>query len=93
MHVSLIGVNYSTTPVRFLEKLTISPPQLQDSLLLLRQHVPHGIILSTCNRTEVYAMGDDDHSTEEASYNFMNALTVVSFAAVLPYIYLRTIET
>ncbi len=93
MHVSLVGVNYSTTPVRFLEKLTISTPQLQDSLLLLRQHVPHGIILSTCNRTEVYAMGDDDHSTEEASFNFLNALTGVSFADVLPYIYLCKNET
>ncbi len=93
MHVSLVGVNYSTTPVRFLEKLTISPPQLQDSLSLLRQHVPHGIILSTCNRTEVYTMGDDDQSIEEASFNFLNALTGVSFSDVLPYIYLCKNET
>ena len=93
MHVSLVGVNYSTTPIRFLEKLTISTAKLQDSLLLLHQHVPHGIILSTCNRTEIYAMGDDDHSTEEASFNFLNAITGVSFADVLPYIYLRKNET
>ena len=93
MHVSLVGVNYSTTPVRFLEKLTISTPRLHDSLLLLRQHVHHGIILSTCNRTEVYAIGDDDHSTEEASFNFLNALTGVSFVDVLPYIYLCKNET
>ena len=88
MHVSLVGVNYSTTPVRFLERLTIGIPQLQDSLLLLRQHAPHGIILSTCNRTEVYTMGGDDQSIEEASFNFLNALTDGSFTDVLPHIYL-----
>jgi glutamyl-tRNA reductase len=88
MYVSLVGVNYSTTPVRFLEKLTISTSQLQDSLLLLRQYVPHGIIFSTCNRTEIYAMGNDDYSTEEATFNFLNAMMGVSFADVLPYVYL-----
>ncbi len=93
MHINLVGVNYSTTPIKFLEKLTISTPQLQDSLLLLRHQVSHGIILSTCNRTEIYAVGDERHSTEEASINFLNAVTGVSFADLLPHIYLHKNET
>ena len=39
------------------ERLAISAAQLHDSLLLLRQHIPHGVILSTCNRTEIYVSG------------------------------------
>ncbi|MFQ5924714.1 MAG: glutamyl-tRNA reductase [Dehalococcoidia bacterium] len=93
MHVSVVGVNYSTTPIRFLEKLTISTPRLQDSLLLLRHQVSHGIILSTCNRTEVYAAGDDDHSAEEASIDFLKASGNVSDAELLPHIYRYKDET
>lgn len=91
MYVSLVGVNYSTTPIRFREKLAVSTDGLHDSLLLLRHYVPHGIILATCNRTEVYAM--DTHPAEEASINFLNAMTGVSFADLLPHIYLRKNET
>lgn len=91
MYVSLVGVNYSTTPIRFREKLAISTDRLHDSLLLLRHYVPHGIILATCNRTEVYAM--DSHPAEEAIVNFLNALTGVSFADLLPHLYLHKDET
>ncbi len=91
MYVSAVGVNHSTSPVRFREKLAISNEALYDGLKLLRQYVPDGIILSTCNRTEVYAM--DSHPAEEASINFLNAVTRVSFADLLPHIYLRKNET
>lgn len=91
MYVSAVGVNHSTSPVRFREKLAISNEALYDGLKLLRQHVPDGIILSTCNRTEVYAM--DSHPAEEASINFLNAVTRVSFTDLLPHIYLHKNET
>ena len=91
MYVSVVGVNYSTTAIKFREKLAISTERLHDSLLLLRHYVSHGIILSTCNRTEIYAM--DNHPTEEASISFLNAMTGVSFADLLPHIYLCKNET
>ncbi len=89
MYVSLVGVNYSTTPIRVREKLAISKDRLYHNLLLLRQYVAHGIILATCNRTEVYAMD----SAEEASINFLSAMSGVSFADLLPHIYLSKNET
>ncbi len=91
MQVRLVGVNHSTAPIAIREKLAISTDRLHDSLLQLRHHVPHGIILSTCNRTEVYAA--DSHPTEQASINFLNAATDVSFADLLPHIYLHKTET
>ena len=91
MYVSLVGLNHSTTPVTIREKVAISVEQLDNSLLLLRHYVPHGIILSTCNRTEVYAIGS--HPIEEAIINFLNTITGVSFADLLPHIYLRENET
>lgn len=91
MYVSLVGVNYSTTPIKFREKFAIGTDKLHDSLLLLQHYVPHGIILSTCNRTEIYAV--DNESTEEASINFLSAVTGVPFVDLLPHIYLRKNET
>ncbi|MDP6825061.1 MAG: glutamyl-tRNA reductase [Dehalococcoidales bacterium] len=91
MNISLVGVNHSTTPVAVREKVAINAEQLESSLLLLRHYVPHGIILSTCNRTEVYAIGNQP--TEEAIINFLNATTGVSFTDLLPHIYLREDKT
>lgn len=91
MYVSLVGVNYSTTPIKFREKFAIGTDKLHDSLLLLQHYVPHGIILSTCNRTEIYAV--DNESTEEASINFLSTVTGVPFVDLLPHIYLRKNET
>ena len=87
MHVSVVGVNYSTTPVRFLEKLAITTPQLHHSLLLLRRQVSHGIILSTCNRTEVYAVANDAYPIEQSSINFLKTRANISDDDLLPHIY------
>ncbi len=91
MQVSLVGINHQTTPVTIREKVAIGADDIEDSLMLLRHHVPHGIVLSTCNRTEVYAAGN--HPAEEASINFLTAMTGVSFTDLLPHIYLRKNET
>ena len=73
MHISLVGINHSTAPITIREKLAITRGRLRDSLSLLCRYVPHGIILSTCNRTEVYTIDSDGFRAEEASINFLKA--------------------
>jgi len=73
MHISLVGINHSTAPITIREKLAITRGRLRDSLSLLCHYVPHGIILSTCNRTEVYTIDSDGFRAEEASINFLKA--------------------
>ena len=87
MHVSIVGVNHNTTPLRFLERLAITTPQLHDSLLLLRQQVSHGIILSTCNRTEVYTVASDACPIEQSGINFLKTRANISDDDLLPHIY------
>ncbi|MFC2014751.1 glutamyl-tRNA reductase [Chloroflexota bacterium] len=91
MNISLVGVNHNTAPITIREKMAISAEQLENSLLILRHYVPHGVILSTCNRTEVYAVGS--YPAEEAIINFLNTMTGVSFVDLLPHIYLRENKT
>ena len=93
MKVCLVGVNYSKTPVTVREKLTISNPQLQDALQLLGNHVPQGIILSTCNRIEIYTVTDKDPSPELKLIAFLKSWTNLSDEDLLPHIYIRQDET
>ena len=91
MHISLVGVNHQTAPITIREKASISSDGISESLQLLHQYAPHAVLLSTCNRTEVYAM--DNQPTEEACIDFLMAITDVSFANLLPHIYLHQNET
>ena len=89
MKVYLLGVNYSKTPVAIREKLTISSTQLQDALHLLGNYVSQGIILSTCNRVEIYTVTDRDPSPELALITFLKSWTNLSDTDLLPYAYIH----
>ncbi|MFT4578802.1 MAG: glutamyl-tRNA reductase [Nitrospinales bacterium] len=53
----LVGVNHKTTPVAIREKLAFSQAKLEASLeeLVSSPEIIENIILSTCNRVEIYA--------------------------------------
>ncbi len=87
MQLSLVGVNHLTAPITIREKAAIGAGKLQDSLSLLRSHVSQGIILSTCNRTEVYAVDSEGRHAEEVSLNFLKAHLDISDADLLQYSY------
>ena len=54
LHLNVVGINHRTAPLEFREKLAIGGPKLGPSLTSLSSFTAQGIILSTCNRTEVY---------------------------------------
>ncbi len=59
MNFILAGLNIEHSPVEFLESVTIPTHSLKGHLERLATHAGGGIILSTCNRTEIYAVVDD----------------------------------
>jgi len=64
MKILVTGVNHKTAPIEVREKLVFSGDKLQKGLdqLLLNPAIEGGIILSTCNRIEIYI---DIKETEE----------------------------
>ncbi len=54
--ILVVGANHRTAPVEVREKLALTSNQLEEAHHLLTRYVNQGVILSTCNRTEVYAM-------------------------------------
>ncbi len=57
-----IGLNHKTAPVNIRERLAFGPDIIVAALRGLREQagVDESVILSTCNRTEVYCAADDD---------------------------------
>lgn len=64
MHTIVVGVNYRTAPVELREQLSFIESQLPEAMETLQQEksILENIILSTCNRTEVYAVVDQLHT-------------------------------
>lgn len=70
MRLIVAGIDYRTAPVEVREQVAVSTERLPDALAALRQYVPQAVILSTCNRTEVYTAGEDgaDSATEITAF-------------------------
>ncbi|MFZ5817973.1 MAG: glutamyl-tRNA reductase [Bacillota bacterium] len=60
MNIVMIGLNYKTAPVEVREALAVPAAAIQAALA--RFHalpLAEAVLLSTCNRTEVYAVGEE----------------------------------
>src|ERR1700676_3821622 len=59
MALNILGINHKTAPVALREKVAFSEDRLAAALRTLRQEngIAEVVILSTCNRTEVYWSG------------------------------------
>jgi glutamyl-tRNA reductase len=73
MHLFVVGLSHKTAPVEIREKLSFPEGCLPDALRALcgREEIMECCILSTCNRTEVYAV-TEGRSGEEAVLKFLS---------------------
>jgi glutamyl-tRNA reductase len=58
VHISVTGVSHHETPVELRERFAFGAEQLTPSLQRLPAELGGGVILSTCNRTELYLAAD-----------------------------------
>ena len=60
MQLYTVGINHTTAPIAIREKVAFDPDHLSQALLELMEHkVSEAAILSTCNRSEIYANARD----------------------------------
>ncbi|MGM9949737.1 MAG: glutamyl-tRNA reductase [Lysinibacillus sp.] len=64
MHTLVVGLNYRTAPVEIREKLSFAERDLPDAMKVLQKEksILENVIVSTCNRTEIYAVVDQLHT-------------------------------
>ncbi|MBM7701335.1 glutamyl-tRNA reductase [Metabacillus iocasae] len=64
MHIIAVGLNYRTAPVEIREKLSFNEHELPSAMKALsnQKSILENVIISTCNRTEIYAVVDQLHT-------------------------------
>lgn len=93
MRINLVGIDHQTAPVAIREKVAISTKKLDDALPMLRDYISRGIILSTCNRTEVYTIDSDARHAEKASLDFLKAHVNIPNVDLRQHVYLLEDKT
>lgn len=64
MHILAVGLNHKTAPVEIRERLAFQEAELDEALIQLKNQksVFEAVIVSTCNRTELYVVSDQQHT-------------------------------
>lgn len=57
MPILTVGLNHRTAPVALRERFALSGEQLAAALAAARAELDEAVVLATCNRTEIYAVG------------------------------------
>ncbi len=90
MHIIVVGLSHKTAPVEIREKLAIPESRMGEALARLcsYQGVREGVLLSTCNRVEVYAVVDEIESGYGRIQDFLaDAHLSLSSEQLTPHLY------
>jgi glutamyl-tRNA reductase len=71
--VVVVGLNHRTVPLEILERMTVRDAHLPKALhdLCGREHLSEAVVLSTCMRTEIYAVAGRFHGAMSDIRNFL----------------------
>ena len=80
MSVVVVGLNHRTVPLDLLERMTIPASRLPKALadLTSREHINEAVVLSTCNRIEVYVFAEKFHGAYQDIRNFFAEVSHVA---------------
>ncbi|MGO3733003.1 MAG: glutamyl-tRNA reductase [Vagococcus sp.] len=73
MHILYVGLTYKHTPVRLREKATFLNQDMKEANreLFQTKSILENVIISTCNRTELYAVVDQLHTGKYYTKHFL----------------------
>jgi len=88
MHTLMVGLNYRTAPVEIREKLTFDPDSIAQAMKELKgkKSILENIIVSTCNRTEIYAVVDQLHTGRYYIKDFLSKWFGIDKEEFTPYL-------
>ena len=91
MSVVVIGLNHRTMPLELFERMTVDGARLPKALhdLSSRQHLGEVAVLSTCNRTEVYALAERFHGAYRDVRDFFAELAFVGPEEFADHLYVH----
>lgn len=91
MYFVLVGVSYKTAAVEIRDALAFSKEEAQAALAQLRVHdeISECLILSTCNRTEILAVMNNDSISADGLVEFFAKAKNFDIAALKKHVYVQ----
>lgn len=91
MSVVVVGLNHRTVPLALLERVTIDGARLPKALhdVLSHDHVSEAVVLSTCNRTEVYVVAEKFHPAYGDLRTFFSELAFAAPEELADHLYVH----
>ena len=89
MHLFLLGVSHRTAPVEMREKLDFSSRDLGAAVeaLATRASAAESVVLSTCNRSEIYVASSDPTQAREELVQFLSEYHGVPPESFTPHLF------
>jgi glutamyl-tRNA reductase len=87
--VVVVGLNHRTVPLDVLERMTVNEARLPKALydLRTRPHLNEAVVLSTCNRTEIYAIAERYHGAIDDIRTFLTDLSGIDIDVFADHVY------
>lgn len=89
MAIFALGINHKTAPVALREQVAFAPEQLPEALreLTTQTSISDAVILSTCNRTELYFNGSTSQAEQVISW--LAQFHALNATELQPHLYLH----
>ncbi len=89
MHVLLVGASHRTAPVELRERLDFCSRGLDRAVIALagRESTSEAVVVSTCNRAELYVACGDPSATFDDLVTFFSEFQQVPAARIRPHLY------
>lgn len=89
MSILVVGVNHRTAPLSVLERLTLTGDEISKTVagLAARDNLREVVVLSTCNRTEVYAVTERFHGAYADISDHLCTVSGLNADELTPHIY------
>ena len=89
MSFIVVGLNHRTVSLELLERMTVPEERLPKALadLVARENITEAVVLSTCNRTEVYASAERYHGAMGDVRNSLAEMTHLPPEAFADHLY------
>src|SRR5438034_10736071 len=90
MNIIAVGLNHRTAPVELRERFAVSESRLPEALARLKRWpgIDEGVILSTCNRVELYAVVKETaHGVESPRDYLVTLASDIGWERLEPHLY------
>ena len=87
--IIVVGLSHKTAPVEIRERFSFNQEELEAGLVTLsaKNHIEECMIVSTCNRVEVYAVSENADACIESVKEFLSEFHSIAGDAFSPYLY------